>query len=81
MNTDQETILNKIFLKLMNNAVFEKFTENVRKHRSIKLVTIERRRNCLVSQQNHHSLKFFTKNLLEIEMKKTKILINNPLYL
>ena len=60
----------------MNNAVFGKTMENVRKHRDIKLITTERRRNYLVSEPNYHTTKFFTKNLLAIEMKKTKILMN-----
>ena len=55
--------------------------ENVRKHRDIKLVTTERRRNYLVSEPNYHTTKLFTENLLEIEMKKTEILINKPVYL
>ena len=61
----------------MNNAVFGKTMENMRKHRAIKLVIKERRRNYLVSEQNFHPTKFFTENLLAIEMKKTEILINN----
>ena len=61
----------KDFFKLMNNAVFGKTMENVRKHRDIKLVTTERRRNNLVSEQNYLTKKLFTKNLLVIEMKKT----------
>ena len=65
----------------MNNAVFGKTMENVRKHRDIKLVTTERRRNYLVSEPNYQTKKFFTENLLAIEMKKTEILINKPVCL
>ena len=56
----------------MNNAVFGKTMENVRKHRDIKLVTTERRRNYLVSEPNYLTTKFFTEYLLAIEMKKNK---------
>ena len=55
--------------------------EHVRKHRDIKLVTTERRRNYLVSEPNYHFTKFFTEYLLAIEMKKTHILISKPVYL
>ena len=57
----------------MNNAVFGKTMENVRKHRDIKLVKRERRRNYIVSEPNYHTTKFFTENLLAIEMN---IIIN-----
>ena len=50
----------------MNDAVFGKTTENVRKHRNIKLVTTDRRRDYLVSEPNYHTAKFFTENLLEL---------------
>ena len=60
----------KCFCKLMNNSVFGKTMENVRKFRDIKLVTTERRRNYLVSELNFHTTKFFTEYLLAIEMKK-----------
>ena len=55
--------------------------EDVRKHRDIKLVTTEKRRNYLVSEPNYHTTKFFTENLLAIEIRKTEILINKPVYL
>ena len=58
---------------LMNNSVFGKNMENVRKHRDIKLVITEERRNYLVSEPNYHTTKFFSERLLTIEMKKTKI--------
>ena len=60
----------KDFFKLINNAVFGKTMENLRKHRYIKLVTTERRKNYLVLEPNYHTKKFFTENLLAIEIKK-----------
>ena len=56
----------------MHNAVFGKTMENVRKHRDIKLATTERRRNYLVLEPSNHTKKFFTENLLAIEMKKAE---------
>ena len=55
--------------------------ENVRKHRIIKLVTTERRRNYLVSEPNYDTTKFFIENFLAIEMRKAQILMNRPIYL
>ena len=61
-------------LKLKINTSIKSWIrfENVRKHRDIKLVTTVRRR---------HTTKFFIENLLAIEMKKAKILMNKPVYL
>ena len=53
----------------------------LKKHRDIKLVTREGRRNYLVSEPNYNTTKFFTEDLLAIEMKKTEILMNKPAYL
>ena len=71
----------KDFFKLMNNYAFGKTVENVRKHRNIKLVTTSRRRNQLVSEPNYHTTKRFSEKLLAIEMKKTKVKMNKPVYL
>ena len=60
----------KDFFKLMNNAVFGKTMENIRKHRNIKLMTNDTKRNRLVSEPNYHATKWFSENLLAIEMKK-----------
>ena len=46
----------------MNDAVFGKTMENVRKHRDIKLVTKNKRRNQLASESNHHTTKYFDGN-------------------
>ena len=55
--------------------------ENVRKHSDIKLVTADKRRNQLASEPNYHTTKCFSENLMAIEMKKTKVKINKPIYL
>ena len=61
----------------MKNAVFRKTIETARKHKDIKLVTTGRRR-----KPNYHTTKFFTENLLAIEIKKkTEILMHKPVYL
>ena len=57
----------------MNDAVFGKTMEHLRKHRDIKLLTTEKIRNHLVSEPNYHTKKIFTENLLAIEIKKTQV--------
>ena len=71
----------KNFYKLMNIAVFGKTMENVRKHRDIKLVTTDKRRNELVSELNYHTTERFSENLLAIEMKETKEKMNKSVCL
>ena len=71
----------KDFFKLINNAVFGKTMENVRKHKSIKLVTTDKRRNHLVSEPIYYTRKWFSENLLATEMKMTKVKMNKPVYL
>ena len=67
--------------KLMNNSVFGKTIENVRKHRDINLETTDEKRNNLVSVPNYHTTKCFSENVLAIEMKKTKEKMNKSVYL
>ena len=55
-----------ILKKILNNAVFEKVTTD------IKLVTTEKGRNYLVSEPNNHSTKFFKENFIVVEMEKKK---------
>ena len=68
----------KDFFKLMNNVVFGDIMENVRKHRDIKLVTRERRKNYLVSEPIYHTTRFLAEKLLPIKMKKSQIYMNKP---
>ena len=81
LRTEAKNDFEKDFFKLMNNSVFGKTMENVRKHRDIKLVTTDEKRNKLVSEPNYHTTKRFSENLLAIEMKKTKVKMNKPVYL
>ena len=85
MNTDLRKAAKNNFeeniFKLMNNSVFGKTIENVRKHRDIKLIITEKRKNYLVSEPNYHTTKFCTENLLTIVMRKTEILMNKSVYL
>ena len=85
MNTELRKLakndFEKDFFKLMNNAVFGKTMENIRKHRDIKLVTTDKRRNKLVSEPNYHTMNYISEDLSIIEMNKTKVKMNKPMYL
>ena len=71
----------KDLFKLMNDSVFGKTMENIRKHRDIKLVTTDKKGNKLVSEANYHTMNYISKNLSIIEMSKTKVKVNKPIYL
>ena len=60
LRTEAKNDFEKDFFKLMNNPVFRKIMENLRKHRQIKLVITDKRRNQLVSQPNYHTVKWFS---------------------
>ena len=65
----------------MDNAVFGKAMENVRKHRDFKLVIRDKKRSKLVSEPNYHSMNYISEDLSIIEMKITKVKMNKPIYL
>ena len=81
LGTETKNDFKKDFFKLMNNTVFGKTMENVRKHRDIKLVTTDKRRNQLASEPTYYATKYFSKNWMTIEMKKTKVKINKTIYI
>ena len=68
----------KNLFKLTNHSVTGKTIENVRKQRDLRLVTAGKRRSYLESEPNHHITKWFSENLLAIEIKKTKVKMNKP---
>ena len=71
----------KDFCKLMNNAVFGKTMENIRKHRNFKLVTSEAQYLKTVMKPNFKSGVRFDKNLMSSEMGRIKVVMNKPVYL
>ena len=85
MNTELRKLAKNDFEKdlftLMNNSVFGKTMENIRKHRDIKLVTTDKKRNKLVSEPNYHTINLISEDLSIIEMKKTKVKLNKRIYL
>ena len=81
MSTDLRKTAKNDFFKLMNNSVFRKTMENVRNHRDIKIVTTNKQRKKFVSEPNHHTTKYISKDLLIIEIKNVEVKMNMPIYL
>ena len=71
----------KDFFKLMNNSVFGKTMENIRKHRNIGLVMTDEKYLCTVLKSNFKSGVLFGENLMGCEMGKIKVVMNKPVYL
>ena len=79
--TNAQNEFEKNFFKLMNNSVFGKTMENVHNHRDTKLVNTYEKLNKYVNEPNMVNIKYFSKDLLAIEMRKTVIKMYKPLYL
>ena len=76
MNTELRKVAKNDFgkdlFKLMNNSVFGKTMENIKKHRDIKLLTTDKQTSKLVSEPNYHTINLISEDLSITEMKKTK---------
>ena len=85
MNTELRKLAKNDFekdlFKLMNNSVFGKTMENIRKHRDIKLVTSGKKRSKLVSEPNYHTVNLISEDLSIIEMKRNKVKMSKPISL
>ena len=68
LRTEAKDYFENDFFKSMNNSVFGKTTENIRKYRVFKLVTTDKRRDQLASEA-----KYFSEDISVIEMKKAKV--------
>ena len=76
----QSIVLKKIFLKLMNNSVFGKTMENLRKRISVKVINNSKDYVRCVSKPNFISQKIFSKNFVAIHQIKSVLIINKPIY-
>ena len=85
LNTELRTIaeneFEKDFFKLMNNSVFGKTMENIRNRVDIKLENNEKQAEKLSAKPNFNHCNIFSKSLVAIHMKKTKLVFNKPVYL
>ena len=72
LRTEAKNDFEKDFFKLMNNAVFGKTMEDVRKHGNIKLITTDKKRIQLALGPNYHKTKYFSQNLMELKWKRQK---------
>jgi len=70
----------KDFFKLMNNSVFGKTMENLRKRQDIKLVTDEEDLLRWASKPSFISCKIFNEDLVAIHKTKTTLTLNRPAY-
>lgn len=88
MRTKSTNEFEKDFYKLMNNCIYGKTMENVDKRVDVKLVTKwgkkGRKQNTaskLIAKPNFKNLSIFSKNFVAIQMNKTSINYNKPIYL
>ena len=81
LRTPATNDFDKDFYKLMNNVVFGKIMENIRKHRNIKLVTDREAYLKAVMKPNFKSGVRFSSNLMGCERGKIKVVMNKPVYL
>ena len=75
-----KTKFEKEFFKLMNNSVFGKTMENLRKRVSIELVKDAEKAEKLVNKPNFVDVKIFDEFLIAVKMRKTRVVMNKPIY-
>ena len=81
LRTQAKNDFEEDFLRLMNNSLFIKTMENIRKHKDIKLVTNRESYLKTVMKPNFKSGVYFSPNLIGCEMGKIKVSMNKPVYL
>ena len=81
LRTKVTSSFEKDFFKLANNSVFGKTMENVRNRVDIKLVNDKEKFLKLASKPNYQSCTIFSEDLVAVHMKRTKLVLNKPIYL
>ena len=81
LRTAAKNEFEKDLFKLMNNSVFGKTMENKRAHKDIKLVTNQLKYEKYVMKPNFKDSVKFSDNLMGVEMGKTNITMDKPVYL
>ena len=64
----------------MNNSVFGKTIENIRKRQNVLLVDDRRKAEKLTTKPNFKGATIFDRNLTAVHMKKTEVYFNKPIY-
>ena len=67
------------FYKLMNNSVFGKTMENLRKRVDIQLIHRERRLQKVTAKPGFKSFKIFNNDLASVELTKQNLVLNRPI--
>ena len=80
LRKEAKNAFEKDFFKLMNNSVFGKTIENIRKRQNVVLVDDRKKALKLSSKPNFDRATIFDENLVAIHMKKTEVYFNKPIY-
>ena len=77
---DAKNAFEKDFFKLMNNSVFGKTMENIRKRVDVRMVTDEKKLLKMASKPTYVSSKIFNDNLVAVHKIKETLTLNRPAY-
>ena len=80
LRIESKNSFEKDFFKLMNNAIFGKTIENIRKRQNIKIIDNVKKAKKLSSQPNFKRSTIFDENLIAIHLQETEIYFNKPIY-
>ena len=80
LRKEAKNVFEKDFFKLMNNSVFGKTIENIRKRQNVHILDNRKMADKLSSKTNFERLTTFDENLVAVHMKKTEVYFNKPIY-